>query len=317
MALDPVLFNVFVVLASLLIIFKAADLVVYGISRYARKLGLSDILIGLVVVALAASMPEIISSLTGLMIGREEVLFGTILGTNLVHLALVLGVLALVGKRIRLESEFLGPSIWVLWLALLAPFALMLWDNELGRVDGVILIALYVMYLGWLWHREESSGHLKKRVLLRTIWRDALIFVLSLVAILLAGRWLVFGSINLAALAGIPAYFIALTVLALGGALPDFAVGLRSIMRGHQDVGVGDVLGSVALEFLFFFGLIGLLNPLAIDAGQIINAVVFLAVALTLVIFFVQRRTMTWKHGALLIGLYAVFLAIEIAKLVS
>lgn len=316
MALDPVLFNVFVALASLLIIFKAADLVVYGISRYARKLGLSDLLIGLVVVALAASMPEIISSLTGLLLGREEVLFGTILGTNLVHLALVLGMLAFFGKKIRLESEFLGSSIWVLWLALLTPFALMLWDGELGRVDGIILIVLYSVYLGWLWHREESSGHLKRRVLLRTIWRDALIFVLSLVAILLAGRWLVFSSINLAALAGIPAYFIALTVLAVGGALPDFAVGLRSILRGHQDVGVGDVLGSVALEFLLFFGLIGLLHPLAIDAGQIINAVVFLAVALTLVIFFVQRGTMTWKHGLFLVGLYVLFLAIEIWKLV-
>src|SRR3989338_4841887 len=137
MALDPVLF------------FKAADLIVYSISRYGRKLGFSDMLSGLVVVALAASMPELISSLTGLVLGSTSVLFGTILGTNIVHLSLVLGVLAIVGKKVSVECAIFGSKLWVLWLFLLAPFVLMLWDNELGRVDGAILVALFFLYLGW------------------------------------------------------------------------------------------------------------------------------------------------------------------------
>ncbi len=313
--LDPLLFNVFVLLISITLVFKGADLVVYGIARYARKLGLSDVLAGFIVVALAASMPEIIASITGLMIGRDEILFGTILGTNLVHLTLVLGVLAIVGKKVKLDCPLLGKSVLMLGLMLLVPFALMLWDGELGQVDGIILISLYMIYLGFLWHRESKSNALKKYVLVKTIAKDAVIFMLSLVAILIAGRWLVFSAVNIAGIANIPAYFISLTVIAFAGALPDFAVGLRSMLRGHQEVGVGDVLGSVTLEFLLLFGLVGLLHPIQINPSEIINAVVFLIAALTIVIGLVHRKSMTWKHGVLLLGLYAAFLAIEIRRL--
>ncbi len=312
--LDPVLFNTFVLLISLLIVFKGADLVVYGITRYARKLGLSDLLIGLVVVALAASMPEIIAALTGLMLGQEDVLFGTMLGTNLVHLTLVLGVLALIGKKIKLEAGLLNNRIWVLGAVLLIPFALML-DGNLNRVDGIILVALYAIYLGWLWNRETSMHALKKRVLLKTIARDGLIFILSLIAILLSGRWLVFSSLNLAMLAGIPAYFISLTMIAFAGALPDFAVGLRSVFRGHQDVGVGDVLGSVTLELLLFFGLVGLLHPLAVDVPTVLPAMIALAFALGFVLWRVSQKSMTWKHGLVLVGIYIAFIAFEAGKL--
>jgi cation:H+ antiporter len=312
--LDPVLFNTFVLLISLLIVFRGADLVVYGITRYARKLGLSDLLIGLVVVALAASMPEIISSVTGLMLGKEDVLFGTMLGTNLVHLSLVLGVLALVGKKIKLEAGLLHNRIWVLGVVLLIPFALML-DGNLSRVDGLILIILYTLYLGWIWHRETSLHALKKRVLLKTIARDGLIFVLSLIAILLSGRWLVFSSLNLAALAGIPTYFISLTVLAFAGALPDFAVGLRSVFRGHQDVGVGDVLGSVTLELLLFFGLVGLLHPLTVSVPTVLPAMIALTCALAVVLWRVSKKSMTWKHGLVLVGIYVAFIAFEAGTL--
>lgn len=313
--LDPLLFSVFVIIASVLILFKSADYVVYGISRYARKLGLSDLLAGLVVVSLAASMPEVIASLTGIMVGKEEVLFGTMLGTNMVHLALVFGVLSIVGKKIKLECELLDKKLWLLWLVLLVPFVLMA-DGNLSRIDGIILLVFYALYLGVLWVRESSSSHLKHRVLMKTIWRDALIFMLSLVALLLAGRWLVFGAVNAASILGVSAYFISLTVIAFAGALPDFAVGLRSILKGHQAIGVGDVLGSVVLEFLLFFGLVGLLHPLTFSFAEIANAVIFLVIALTYVLFLVKKKSMTWKNGVVLIALYVMFLIVEITKLV-
>lgn len=312
--LDPLLFNVFVVLVSAVILFKAADYVIFGISGYARKLGLSDILAGLVVVALAASMPEVISSLTGLVLGTNEVLFGTILGTNMVHLALVLGVLAVVGRKIKLDCAVFEGRLWLLWLVLLVPFVLMM-DGTLSRVDGLVLVVLYALYLGALWLRESSSAHLKHQVLIKTIWRDALIFLLSLVALLMAGRWLVFGAVGVAGLVGISTYFISLTVIALAGALPDFAVGIRSVLRGHQDVGVGDILGSVVLEFLLFFGLVGLLHPLTFAFSEIANAATWLVISLTIVLWCMSRKSMSWRHGVVLIGCYGLFLAVELVKL--
>jgi cation:H+ antiporter len=189
-------------------------------------------------------------------------------------------------------------------------------DGTLSRADGINLIVLYALYLGWIWNRETSMHALKKKVLFRTIARDGLIFVLSLIAILLAGRWLVFSSLNLALLAGIPAYFISLTVIAFAGALPDFAVGLRSVFRGHQDVGVGDVLGSVTLELLLFFGLVGLLHPLTVDVPTVLPAMIALAAALMFLLWRVSQRLMTWKHGVVLVGIYIAFISFEAGKLI-
>ena len=225
MAIDPFLSNIAVVLFSLAIIMKAADNIVDAISDYAKKLGLSDYIIGLVVVAFAASMPELISALTGLVIGREEVLMGTILGTNMVHMTLVLGVLAVIGKRLNVEIKVLDKSLFLLYFVLAIPFALILVDGRLGRFDGIFLLLLFIAYLVWLWYQEGTFGKIKKDVKVKKIWKDAFIFVGSLAAILLAGRWLVFSAVNISGLLGIPAFFIAITVIAIGGAIPDFAVG--------------------------------------------------------------------------------------------
>jgi len=101
----PLVFNSLVLAASLYILFKSADLIVYGISDYAKRLGLSDAIIGLVVVAMAASAPEMISALTGFMTGQESLGFGAILGSNMVHAALLLGALCIFARKIELEPN--------------------------------------------------------------------------------------------------------------------------------------------------------------------------------------------------------------------
>jgi len=316
MPVDPFLINISFLLLSLLLIFKAADLIVYGISRYAKALRLSDDLIGFVVVALAASMPEVIAGIMGLLAGKEEVLFGTILGTNMVHVALVVGTLACFARKLPLECRIIRGRVFVLWLLLMLPFGLILWDGELGRLDGAILVIAFLAYIVGLWMREGTLGRVKSRVALRTIWRDAFIFLGSLVALILAGRFLVFSSINIAALVGIPAYFIAITVISVSGAIPDFAVGIRSVLKGHVDIGIGDIIGSVALELLLFFGIVGLVSPIKIAVSEVFLAIIFLAISLSVIMFLVSRRSMSWRHGVALLGLYAVFIGLEIAKLV-
>src|SRR3990167_10348197 len=99
----PLIFNPLVILASLVLLYLSADYLVDGISNYAKKLGLSDAIIGLVVVAMAASAPEIISSLSGFASGKTSVGIGTILGTNIIHAAFALGLVALVMGKIKLE----------------------------------------------------------------------------------------------------------------------------------------------------------------------------------------------------------------------
>jgi cation:H+ antiporter len=310
----PLIFNGLVLAASLFILFKSADLIVYGISNYAKKLGLSDAIIGLVVVAMAASAPEIISSLTGFITGQEGVGFGTIIGTNMVHAAFALGVLTVLGRKITLESNIFTRRRLVMWVALMLPFVLAL-DGQLSRADGIILVSAFIAYLLQLWHMEGTLGRIKKNIQFKNIWRDALIFLGAFAALMLAGRWLVFSSVQIANYFQLPTYFIALTVIGIGTTIPDVAIELKSLFKAHASIGLGDLLGSLIIELLLFFGLVALFKPITINLAQAANAIFFLVLSITLMMFWMNKKELTWKHGAAFLTLYLAFLAVEIYKI--
>ncbi|MEM4282143.1 MAG: hypothetical protein QXU88_02840 [Candidatus Woesearchaeota archaeon] len=314
MAAEPFLLNITVLLASLFLLFKAADLIVYGISDYARRLGLSDYIIGLIVVAFSLSAPELISSLFGFMLGKTELFLGIILGANMVHFALSIGLLLVVGKKLRFDNPILGKQKLFAWLLLMLPFLLMI-DGELSRFNGAILLAAFFVYLGVLWIQEGRLGKLKKRIALRTIWRDAIIFLGSLVALLLAGRWLVFSTINLSAITGITPYLLSVTIMGIATTIPDFVVQLRSIIKGHTDIGIGDAIGSAIIELVLFFGLVALIKPFKIAFAEIGTTLLFLALSISTIFLLTNKKEGTWKHGILLIALYVLFVLIELAKI--
>ncbi len=310
----PALFNSLVLVASLFILFKSADLIVYGISNYAKKLGLSEAIIGLVVVAMAASAPEIISSLTGFITGQEGVGFGTIIGTNMVHAAFALGVLTILGKKIKLEPNIFTRRRLVMWIALMLPLVLAL-DGQLSRADGIILVGAFLAYLLQLWHMEGTLGKIKKNVQFKNIWRDAFIFLGAFAALMLAGRWLVFSSVQIANYFQLPPYFIALTVIGIGTTIPDVAIELKSLFKAHASIGLGDLLGSLIIELLLFFGIVALFKPININLAQTANAIFFLAISITLMMFWMNKKELTWKHGLTFLALYLAFLTVEIYKI--
>lgn len=312
---DPIFFNTVIILASFYIIFKAADLIIDGIGDYAKKLGLSNYLIGIVVIALAASMPEVITSVMGFVSGEEGVGIGAILGTNMVHAVLVVGVLLVIGKKMEVEFKLLEKSKLVLWAFLMLPFVLM-FDGLLSRSDGIILVSVFVFYLVMLWKKEGTFGKIKKNVKLKTVWRDVFIFLGSLAALMLAGRWLVFGAVNIANTIGVSPFFISLTVIAIGSTIPDFMVGLRSVVKGVSEIGIGDILGSVVIELLLFFGIVAIISPIKIPVAGVLSTMIFLMCGLTMLLFFLRKKVLGWKHGALMLAVYVAFLVVEIIKAV-
>lgn len=311
---QPLVFNPLVLLASIFILYKSADLIVTGITSYAKRLGLSEALIGLVVVAMAASAPEIISSIIGFAQGSEGVGFGAILGSNMVHAAFALGLLCLIGKKITLEPNLFTKRRLAMWGALMLPFILAS-DGLLSRADGAILVGAFVAYLATLWRMEGTLGKLKKQVQLRTLWRDVFVFLGGFAALMLAGRYLVFSSVQIAKELAIPPYFIALTVIGIGTTVPDLVIELRALFGKHASIGLGDLLGSLIIELLLFFGIVALVQPIAINLSQVLPALIALGFAITLIMYWMNKRALTWRHGLVFMGIYAVFLAIEISRI--
>lgn len=306
----PLLFYGLVITGSLIILSKASDLAVYGISDYAKRLGLSDYIVGLVVVSLAASMPELVSAINGAVLGEGGIIFGTIMGSNIVELTLVLGALAIVGGKIKLEVSILSKTKLLLFFLNLLPFIL-IFDNVISRPDGIILLVSYFVYLGILWKNEGKLGHIKKNVKIKSIYRDCLIFAGCLVAILLSSRWLVFSSVQAAHIIGIAPFYIALTVIGIGSSMSDISVSIRSVMQGHTDVGFGNALGSNLAKSLLFLGIIAIIQPIEFGFGQLINVLIFTVITLWFVLSWVKTRVVDWKKGLLLLGIYTIFLIVE------
>ena len=304
-------FYVIVVAASLYLMAKASDLAVYGVSRYARKLGLSDYIIGMVVVAIASSMPELVSSITGAAAGEPGIVLGTLFGSNLAGLALVLGISTILSKKISTKSKVLEGTNKLIWILVMLPFALLL-DGNLTRFDGFVLVGAYFFYIIYLWRKEGKLGKVKKKVKIENLWKDGFVFSGSLVVILLSARYLVFSSIMLANYVGIDPYIVALTIIAIGATMPDIMVSIKSAKQGHQGVGYGNVVGSMVIKALLFLGAIAIITPIEFAFVELLNIMIFRTIMITLVLWWATKNFITWKQGVTLLVIYLIFLIIQI-----
>jgi len=309
-ASHPYIFLVSIITASFIIMVKSADMLVFGIDRYAKKEGLSDFLIGLLIVSFTASTPELVSSITGLFAGDNGIVFGTILGSNITGLTLVLGIYALVGRKLKLYNKVLAKMEVIIFFLITIPFFLGA-DGQLSRYDGMALIAVYLAYVVFIWVREAKSGKMKKDVKLRFIWKDALIFLLALFALFLSSRWLVFSSITAAGLLKIPTFLMAIIVLGIASSLPDLLVGIRAILAGDVGIGVGNSLGSIIVKAIFFFGLLAVMRPLPVDLNMLVVTIGATLFSLAFVLYLSERQEMDWKHGLMLLFIYITYLLIE------
>jgi cation:H+ antiporter len=255
-------------------------------------------------------MPELVSSVTGSSVNQPGIILGTIFGSNLAELALVIGISAFIGKKFSTKSKLLKKTEILIWMLIALPFILII-DGKLSRIDGFFMLMAFIGYVIFLWKKEGKFGKIKKDVPLKHLWRDGLVFLGCLMVLLLSARYLVFSSVILSKDFGIPAYFIALTVIALGATIPDMMVGINSIKQKHHGIGYGNVIGSTVLKSLFFLGIIAMLRPISFGIKNISNICFFTLVMFAMALFWARNGYISKKNGLFLIAGYLIFLFIQ------
>jgi len=306
--------------AGLACLVVGAELLVRGAASIATRLGIAPVVIGLTVVAFGTSAPELAVSVTSGFSGNGDVAFGNVAGSNIVNILLILGGSAVISslavsqRIIRLDIPLLiGITLVTLLLSL---------DNEVGRLDGVVLFAGIVAYTWWLIRTSRREGRevleeydeaveeLEVEVVDKPLPVQIGLVVLGLV-ILVAGSQLLVGSAtDIAEDLGVSDLVIGLTVVAVGTSLPELATSFLASYRGQRDIAVGNVVGSNLFNVMCVLGLTGIVSPDPVpvtDASLRVDFPVMLAATVVLVPIIWKGFAIKRWEGLVLMGFYALY----------
>jgi len=305
----PLLFNSIIAVISLLILAKAADLLVYSISDYAKLLGISEYLIGFIALSIGTALPELTASLTGAFLGSGEIIFGTILGSNLFKIP-ILGFTLLIGTKLVASSKNIGNAPILTLVLSILPVILVI-DGYLSRFDGLILLASFIYYLASLWRTEKTLGKMKKNVKLKTLYKDILIFTGSLAALLLSARFLVVSSLHVSNILDISPFIIGIVVIGIGGSMPELTVQLRSIFQNHRELIFGNIFGSIVANSTFVLAIVALIKPFSVSFSSLILTSIFMVAGLFYSLLVISHGELNWKHGIIMFIFYIIFIILE------
>lgn len=246
----------------------SADQFVAGAAGIARQLGMTPVMIGLTIVALGTSAPEIIVSINAALEDSGELAVGNALGSNLANIGLVLGVAALI-IPIPVSRRLASREVPLLILATLGAAAL-LYDNYLGPVDGILLLLALAVIFTYLVRSKSNQPDAVEEADVEHIpeipsARAWGLFLLGLLLLIISSRILVWGAKEIALDFGVSELVIGLTIVAVGTSLPELAATAASAIRGHPDMAIGNVVGSNLFNLLAVMAMPALINPISLE----------------------------------------------------
>lgn len=300
--------QIVVIALSVVGLWVGARLLVDAVIRLARRFGLSDLAIGLTVVAAGTSTPELAVSVDAALKGFGDIAVANILGSSIYNLAFILGVVSLL--RVLPITKSLLHRDGVALLASTALCGLVVFDLTVTRPEGALVAGLFILYTAYLLRvsgstsTEETSADTPAfpDVVSNTSFRgrDALLLVGGLAIVLISGDYMVLASSALARGVGVSEWVIGGTIVAAGTSTPEFAVSLVAIRRGTLGVSVGNVIGSNIYNVTGILGVAALVQPLTISGAALETFAWLLGVSVVVVAALWTNRVLSRLEGALL-----------------
>ena len=267
------LFNIFMLIAGLGALVWSADKFVFGAAAFARNLGLPPMLIGLTIVAMGSSAPEMFVAATASLEGMTDTAIGNVLGSNIANITLILGITALLGA-ISVSSQTLKREIPMMLTATLI-VGYFLYDGFLTRIEGISLLVLFIGLMGYLiWHglhsknrdalAEEAESEIPADV---PTAKAILWLVVGMVLLPLSADWMVQGAVGIAKAYHLSDLVIGLTIIAVGTSLPELAACVAGVLKKEDDLAIGNIVGSNLFNILAVLAIPGIIAPGAVDAA--------------------------------------------------
>ena len=313
-------FYIFIFIISILFLILSSDWLIKSLTKIAQFLGWREFVFALFAMAFAGSLPNLFVGLNSIVKGVPSLSLGDILGGNIVDLTIVVGLAALISKNgLTIKSRTVqGTAIFTLIVALLPLF--LIYDRFLSRLDGIILISVFIIYVFWLFSKEERFTRIfdenEKKAGLKEILKNLVILICSLVLLLLSSEGIVRSSMFFAETLNLPLVFIGLLVVGLGNALPEAFFSIQAARKGDDWMVVGSVMGAVISAATLILGIIALLSPIQLDyydVSRLSVARIFLIIsAVSFLLFIRSGHRITKKEGIYFLIIYLIFVLVQI-----
>ncbi len=331
--------SIIMILVGFVLLIKGADFFVDGASQIAKKLKVPTLIIGLTIVALGTSLPELSVSVTAAMSGQNSLAISNVAGSNMFNLMMVLGICAIlapipVGKDV-MKRDY---PFSIICAVLLAVMGFIGWT--IGRVDGIILLILLVCYMGVMIQQalkvrkgavtgEQGAGgdavateseydkELEEEVeeeKTLPLWRSILYVVGGAIAVKFGGDFTVDGAVAIAQMIGITETLIGLTIVAFGTSLPELVTSIVASRKGELDMAVGNVVGSNIFNILMILGVGAAITPIGFITENLIDLIVFIVFSLIVMVFCITKHKIGRKEGIIMVLMYALYMIYAIIR---
>lgn len=317
-----ILIQTLILLAGLVLILFGANYLVDGSSSIAKKFGISEFVIGLTIVGIGTSAPEMVVSFLSSFQGKADMAIGNIIGSNIFNTMLILGATAIIAPLSitsgNLKKDIpLNIVVTVLLILLGMTNAIFgIGDNTLGRFEGAILLGIFAWYL-WSSFRSDKGDEEEEGIILRSIPISILMVCGGLAMLIIGGRLFVNSASSLAQMFGVSDKFIAITVMAAGTSMPELATCIVAALKGRGQLALGNILGSNISNILLILGGSALISPLSfkgmstIDLGTLLICSVFIFLSA----YLFKKKELDRFEGILLLMMEAGYMWYLIANL--
>ena len=313
------LLNVLLIIIGFILLIKGADFLVSGSSKIAKKFHIPEIIIGLTIVSIGTSMPELFVSITSAVEGYSDMALGNVIGSNICNLLLILGLSSVI-RPIKFQKE---TRIIELPLSLL--LTIIFWiicfsNNFISKAEGIFLLVLflgfilYTIYMGLrgddtqnksldLERKDASNFFMVKNIFL---------IIIGIIALKYGGDFVVDNSVEIAELFNISDAIISLTILAIGTSLPELVTSVTAAIKGNSDIAIGNIIGSNIFNMLMIIGVSASIKPITYNPSYNIQMIILLIAIVFLALFpFIKpKNEMSRGNGIVYIITYIVYMVL-------
>lgn len=291
---------------SLTVLLKGSDVFVAAAEKIGLSFGISPFIIGVTIVAFGTSLPELASSIVAVLANESEIVVGNVVGSNITNVALVLGIVAIIGGRVKIIKDIMNTDIPLLLVS-----AVLMWfvltDGQVSIIEAIILLLGLVIFLIYSFKSGDENDSIEERIVVD--WKQYLLMLVGGVLVYFGAEYTIVAISELSAQAGIPPEIIALSLVALGTSLPELVVSIAAARKGNTEMAVGNVLGSNIFNTYAVMSIPRFFGVLVIPADVLsFSLPLMFGITLLFSVMCLSRTISQWE-GWMLVLIYIFFIA--------